>query len=191
MKKLLFISVVISLFTSQIFAQKEFDVDGVIVPRTMNFQSKTLQLNGIGKRSKMWIEVYTQALYLTRLSQDAKDILNSDSEMAMRIQITSSMVSTGKFTRSVNNGLVRSVGKDLEVFRPRIDEFIAMLKDEIVKGDVFAMVYNPLEKNLWIYKNDVLKGKIRGKDFMQAYFGIWLCEKPIDQQLKDELLGKT
>jgi Chalcone isomerase-like len=189
MKKLLFVFV-LSIISINTYAQKEFNVDGVIVPRTMTFLNKTVQLNGIGKRSKMWIEVYTQALYLTRLSQDAKDILNSDTEMAMRIEITSAMVSTGKFSRSVNNGLIRSVGKDIEVFRPRIDAFIAMLKDEIVKGDVFVMFYNPIDKSLWIYKNDVLKGKIVGKDFMQAYYGIWLCEKPIDTKLKDELLGK-
>ena len=107
MKKI-FCYTLLFFITMQIYAQKEFNVDGVIVPRTMTFLNKTVQLNGIGKRSKMWIEVYTQALYLTRLSQDAKDILNSDTEMAMRIEITSAMVSTGKFSRSVNNGLIKT-----------------------------------------------------------------------------------
>ena len=44
---------------------------------------------------------------------------------------------------------------------------------------------------MWIIKNDVFKGKILGKDFKKAFFGIWLSDKPIDQKLKNDLLGKN
>ena len=147
-------------------------------------------LSSFGVRSKMWVNVYVQVLYLTIITQDAKEIVDGNTEMAIRIQIASNMVSSNKFSRSLINELEKSAGKDLESLRPKIDLLINMLKDEIVKDDVFNMVYNPKDSSMWIYKNDKLKGKVKGMDFKKAFFGIWLSEKPVDQDLKNNLLGK-
>ena len=171
-------------------AQSQFELEGVVVPRTLDINGSSLKLSGFGVRSKMWVDVYVQALYLTIVTQDAKEIIDGNTEMAIRIQITSNMVSSNKFSKSVNNGLEKSAGKDLESLRPKIDLLISMLKDEIVKDDVFNMVYNPKDSSMWIYKNDKLKGKVKGMDFKKAFFGIWLSEKPVDQELKNNLLGK-
>ena len=190
MKNILLILFVSLLQYQNVNAQSQFELDGVVVPRTLDFNGNSLKLSGFGMRSKMWVDVYVQALYLTLITQDAKEILESNTEMAIRIQITSSMVSSNKFSRSVNNGLEKSAGKDIEALRPKIDLLISMLKDEIVKDDIFNMIYNPNDSSMWIYKNDILKGKVPGMDFKKAFFGIWLCEKPVDQKLKDDLLGK-
>lgn len=171
-------------------AQSQFELEGVVVPRTLDINGSSLKLSGFGVRSKMWVDVYVQALYLTIITQEAKEIIDGNTEMAIRIQITSNMVSSNKFSKSVNNGLEKSAGKDLESLRPKIDLLISMLKDEIVKDDVFNMVYNPKDSSMWIYKNDKLKGKVQGMDFKKAFFGIWLSEKPVDQELKNNLLGK-
>ena len=171
-------------------AQSQFELEGVVVPRTLDINGSSLKLSGFGVRSKMWVDVYVQALYLTIITQEAKEIIEGNTEMAIRIQITSNMVSSNKFSKSVNNGLEKSAGKDLESLRPKIDLLISMLKDEIVKDDVFNMVYNPKDSSMWIYKNDKLKGKVQGMDFKKAFFGIWLSEKPVDQELKNNLLGK-
>ncbi|TDE42452.1 chalcone isomerase [Flavobacterium rhamnosiphilum] len=171
-------------------AQTQFDVNGVIVPREIKFQNKTLQLNGFGTRSKMMIEVYVQALYLTILSQDAKDIIDSNTEMAIRIQITSSMVSSGKLTRNLNKGFELSSKDILDTLLPRMEQLKGMLSDEIVENDVFNLIYNPTDTSIWVYKNDELKGKIAGFDFKKAFFGIWLSDNPVGENLKKNLLGQ-
>lgn len=79
--------ILIILFSLNTFSQTQFETEGLIIPRTITFQKKELRLNGFGTRSKMWIDVYVQTLFLTVLSQDAKEILNSDTEMAIRIQV--------------------------------------------------------------------------------------------------------
>lgn len=173
-------------------AQKQFEQDGVIVPRTISFENKTLELNGYGTRSKMFVDVYVQALYLTRLSQDAKDILESESEMAIRIQITSALVSARKLTRNMEIGFEKSAGDNLNELRPRIEELKKILmSSEIVEKDVFNLVYNPVDTSVHISKNDKFVGKIQGVDFKKALFGIWLSDKPADEKLKNELLGKS
>jgi len=191
MKKILLVlTFLLGLQFSTVSAQTQLEVNGVTVPRKIEFQNKTLQLNGAGGRSKMWLEVYVQALYLSTLSQDPKFIIDSETEMAIRIEITSSMVSSGKLTRAMNTGFEKSAGSNLAELRPRIEQFKSYLSDAITEKDVFILAYNPLDQTINVMKNDVLKGKITGSDFKKALFGIWLSDKPVDETLKSNLLGK-
>ena len=190
MKKiLLLLTLLLSLQFSTVSAQTQLEVNGVTVPRKIEFQNKSLQLNGAGGRSKMWLEVYVQALYLSQLSQDPQFIIDSDTEMAIRIEITSSMVSSNKLTKAMNTGFEKSAGSNLEQLRPRIEQFKTYLSDAITEKDVFILFYNPLDQTINVYKNEVLKGKIQGFDFKKALFGIWLSDKPVDETLKKHLLG--
>jgi hypothetical protein len=190
MKKILLVlTFLLSLQFSTVSAQTQLEVNGVTVPRKIDFQNKTLQLNGAGGRSKMWLEVYVQAWYLSQLSQDPKFIIDSDTEMAIRIEITSSMVSSNKLTKAMNTGFEKSAGSNLEELRPRIEQFKTMLSDAITEKDVFILAYNPLDQTINVIKNDVVKGKVTGFDFKQALFGIWLSDKPVDETLKKHLLG--
>ncbi|OXB09955.1 chalcone isomerase [Flavobacterium plurextorum] len=190
MKKiLLLLTLLLSLQFSTVSAQTQLEVNGVTVPRKIEFQNKSLQLNGAGGRSKMWLEVYVQALYLSQLSQDPQFIIDSDTEMAIRIEITSSMVSSNKLTKAMNTGFEKSAGSNLEQLRPRIEQFKTYLSDAITEKDVFILFYNPLDQTVNVYKNEVLKGKVQGFDFKKALFGIWLSDKPVDETLKKHLLG--
>ncbi|MBW4360212.1 chalcone isomerase family protein [Flavobacterium taihuense] len=190
MKKiLLVITLVISSLFSEANAQKQIVFEGVTIPRTMKFENKTLQLNGAGSRSKMWVEVYIQALYLSQLSQDPKEIINDNSEMSIRIEITSALVSSGKLTRAMNAGFEKSAGDKFEALKPKMELLKSFLSDEITKGDVFELTYNPIDKSVWVIKNRELKGKVEGIEFKKVFFGIWLGDKPVDEDLKNSLLG--
>ncbi|MBZ4036430.1 chalcone isomerase family protein [Flavobacterium sp. 17A] len=191
MKKiLLFLTLLLSIQFSTVSAQTQIEVNGVSVPRKIEFQGKQLQLNGAGGRSKMWMEVYVQALYLSQLSQDPQFIIDSETEMAIRIEITSSMVSSNKLTKAMNTGFEKSAGPQLEQLRPRIEQLKSFLSDAITEKDVFILAYNPLDQNVYVSKNEVLKGKIPGFDFKKALFGIWLSDKPVDETLRKHLLGQ-
>ncbi|MET0943966.1 MAG: chalcone isomerase family protein [Flavobacterium sp.] len=190
MKKILLaLTFLLSLQFSTVSAQTQLEVNGVTVPRKIEVQNKTMQLNGAGGRSKMWLEVYVQALYLSQLSQDPKFIIDSDTEMAIRIEITSSMVSSNKLTKAMNAGFEKSAGSNLEELRPRIEQFKTLLSDPITEKDVFVLWYNPFDQTVNVIKNEVVKGKVPGFDFKKALFGIWLSDKPVDEALKKHLLG--
>ncbi|GEM58299.1 chalcone isomerase [Flavobacterium columnare NBRC 100251 = ATCC 23463] len=172
-------------------AQTQFETDGVIVPRTIEVNGgKKIQLNGFGTRSKAWVDVYVQALYLTALSQDSQIIMDSETDMAIRIEIISKMVTSRKLTNAMEKGFEKSCGERLNVMMPKINQFKALLSDEIVKGDVYILSYNPKDETISVTKNDKLKGKVEGKDFKKALFGIWLSQEPADEDLKNELLGR-
>ena len=186
----LFIVVLTMVFFSS-HAQTQFETEGVIVPRTIQVNNgKTIELNGFGTRSKAWVDVYVQALYLTVLSQDPTFIMEGETDMAIRIEVLSKLVTSRKLTNAMEKGFEKSCGDNLNAMMPKINQFKSMLTDEIVKGDVFVLSYNPNENSVFVYKNEKLKGKIEGKDFKKALFGIWLSDKPADEDLKEELLGK-
>ncbi|MDR6846278.1 chalcone isomerase family protein [Flavobacterium granuli] len=190
MKKiLLIITLVISALFTEANAQKQIVFEGVTIPRTMKFENKTLQLNGAGSRSKMWVEVYIQALYLSHLSQNPKEIINDNLEMSIRIEITSALVSSGKLTRALNTGFEKSAGTNFITFKPKMELLKSYLSEEITKGDVFELTYNPTDSSVWVIKNGTLKGKVPGFDFKKVFFGIWLGDNPVDEELKNSLLG--
>jgi len=174
-------------------AQEKFSINGVTVPRTIDFENQKLQLNGFGSRTKFWTEVYVQALYLTVLSEDAKDILDSDTNMGIRLQVTSALVSSQKLSKSLHKGMTKSIGEEnLSKFKTQLDLLEKLLNREAtVENDAFNLIYSSTEKSILVYKNNQLEGKIPGFDFKKAFFGIWLSENPVDLELKEALLGKV
>jgi hypothetical protein len=188
---LVFLFIISAVFT-KVYAQKQFVIDGITINRTIDFEGGNLQLNGFGTRTKMWTEVYLQALYLTTLSDDAKDIINSDSAMAIRLQITSSLVTSKKLSKSLHKGIVKSVGEEnIPNYKTQLELLEKLLNREDTNvNDAFNLIYSPSDKSIWVYKNNILEGKIPGFEFKKAFFGIWLSENPVDADLKNSLLGK-
>lgn len=189
----LFLVFFLTFSFSKGMAQEKFTLNGVTLPRTIEFEKGKLQLNGFGSRSKFWSEVYVQALFLSVLSEDAKDILESDTNMGIRLQITSSLVSSQKLSKSLHKGMVKSIGEaNMPKFQSQMDLLEKLLNRETtVQNDAFNLIYSSTEKAILVYKNDKLEGKIPGFDFKKAFFGIWLSPTPVDADLKNALLGKV
>lgn len=127
------------------------------------------------------------------MSEDAKDILDSDTNMGIRLQITSSLVSSQKLSKSLHKGMVKSIGEEnIPQFKTQLDLLEKLLNRETtVENDAFNLIYSSTEKSILVYKNNQLEGKIPGFDFKKAFFGIWLSNNPVDAELKDALLGKV
>ncbi len=178
---------------SNLFAQNNIVVDGVIIPRIVKFSDKEIILNGVGSRTKLWFDVYTVGLYLSKPSQDPKEILESNSTMGMIFYITSGLINSKNFIKNVSKGLKESAGEELWLkYQPELallEEFVS--KEGVTKNDVFNLVYNDIDSSIWVLRNGVLTGKIPGFGFKKAIFGIWLSDNPIKESLKKELLGIT
>lgn len=190
-----FLLVILFVFSSLIaIAQDQFELDGVVIPRRIEVNNKkTLDLNGFGKRSKAWMDLYVQALYLSQLTQDPKAILDSETDMAVRLEVTSKLITSEKLSKALNKGIVKSYGEEnVAKIQKHLDDLERLLTSEKTnQKDVFVLSYNPLESSIWIYKNDQFRGKINGgSEFKKAFFGIWLSDNPVDKDLKNELLGK-
>lgn len=184
MKNLLLIITLLTVFTTS--AQKE--VGGVTLPATEVFDGQTLILNGAGVREKLWIDLYAAGLYLGQKTKDANVVLEGDQPMALKLHIVSKLISSNKMVDAVTEGFENSTNGNTAPIQPQIDKILGFFKEDIKKNDVFDLVYIP-SRGIVAYKNGQEKGVVKGKEFKKALFGIWLSNRPADDDLKKNLLA--
>ncbi len=181
----------ILLFAAAIMqtAAAQLTINSVTLPATIKAGENSLVLNGGGVRKKAFFKVYVAGLYLSAKNKSGDAITNDDKPMAVRLQITSSLVSSSNMSESIREGFTKSTGGKTAPLQARIDAFIATFnKEAITEGDLFELVYVPSE-GLKAYKNGKLQNTTTGLDFKKALFGIWLSSTPVDEDLKKGLLG--
>jgi hypothetical protein len=187
---------IFAFLTINVIAQNTVDVDGIQIQKVIKVEDGTgktkLRLNGYGIRDKMWINLYTQALYLTKTTSSAEKILNSKSSIATRLYVTSSLISKEKLIKAIEEGVEKSYKGDIESIRPRLNQLMGFFsKDEVLEKNGYVdFVYSEDTETLYTYINDTLIGEIKGADFRIVLFGIWLEEKCVDKTLKKRLLGR-
>jgi hypothetical protein len=165
------------------------DLGKANLPDSVSAGSTKLVINGGGLRSKWMMKVYAIGLYLSQKSSNAPAILAADQPMAMKIQVTSGLVSKEKLTGAMKEGFEASTDGNLAPIKAQYDQFFGLMNDEVKNGDVFDYIYVP-GKGMECFKNGTNKGTVPGVEFKKAFFGIWLGDKPAQADLKDKLLGK-
>ncbi len=185
LKKGLLIFVALLTFN---FANAQTKVGSVTLPNSTNFGGEELVLNGGGIRKKAFFKLYSAGLYLKSKSGDASSIINADETMAIKMEITSKLVSSDRMKSAVNDGFDAAMNGDTSSLSSEIDKFIGFFSDEIVKGNIFDITYQK-GRGAVIYKNGKELGVISGMAFKKALFAIWLGSDPADDNLKEGMLG--
>lgn len=157
------------------------------LPNTLEVGGEKLALNGSGSRTKYLMEMYVAGLYLAQPSSDPAAIVAADAPMAIRLEITSGMVTEAKLVDSLNEGFHNATGGKPEPIRKEIDLFRKCLAGKIAKGDVLDLVYLP-GHGVIVAKNGKKQGAIEGIEFKRALFGVWLSKDPADKDLKRAML---
>ncbi|MCF7847597.1 MAG: chalcone isomerase family protein [Kiritimatiellales bacterium] len=165
------------------------EIAKVEMPDTLKTGKAELKLNGAGVRKKFFMDMYVGGLYLMQSGSDAAAIIKGDEPMAIRLHIVSGLITSEKMENATREGFTNATGGNTAAIQKLIEEFIAVFKAEIKKGDVYEMVYLPGQGTA-VSKNGKPACTIAGMNFKQALFGIWLCDKPAQQSLKKEMLGE-
>lgn len=167
-------------------AEGEMTLKGVSMPVTMELDGTQLELNGMGLRTKIIFKVYVAGLYLEKTSSDGMGI--SSSEQVKRIELVFKRGVSGEdVAEAIADGFSANAEGKLEALKDRIARFEAMIPD-VKKGDRLVFVYQP-GAGISITGNGKPLGNIKGKDFADTLFRVWLGEKPADKSLKKGLLG--
>jgi len=181
----------ITLLAVLFFATSAFalEIIGVNMPETIKAGGNDLVLNGAGVRSKFFIKVYVGGLYLEQKSSDAEKIMDADEPMAIKMAMTSGLVTGDKMEAAFREGFENSTKGNIAPIKDKIEVLINAFKAKMNKGDIYDFVNVP-GKGVEVYKNGSLLSTIQGLDFKKALFGIWLCDKPAQADLKNKMLGK-
>jgi hypothetical protein len=108
--------------------------------------------------------------------------------MALRIDVTSTMVTADAMRKALNDGLAKSTGNNTGPIIEEINQLSSSFDSGVSEGDYYEFIYMP-RIGTHVIKNNNLVGIIPGLAFKKAFFGIFLSDNPIQKNLKKALLG--
>ena len=161
---------------------------GADTPDQIEYQGSTMTKNGQGTRIIFFMKVYEGSLYLETKSANAQDIINLDAPMAIRIDVSSQMVTADAMKKALSEGLEKSTGNNTDSIMKEINQLSSSFDTAVSTGDYYEFIYLP-EMGTHVLKNSVLVELIKGIDFKKAFFGIFLSDNPIQKNLKKAMLG--
>ena len=144
--------------------------------------------NGQGTRIIFFMKVYEGSLYLESKSSNSDEIINMNAPMAIRIDVTSAMVTADAMKKALKEGLEKATGNNTDPISKEINQLSSTFDSEVGNGDYYEFIYLPaLGTN--VLKNSKLIDTIPGIEFKKAFFGIFLSNNPIQKNLKKAMLG--
>jgi hypothetical protein len=165
---------------------RSVEVAGVAVPATLNVGGQTLQLNGAGLRSRLFIKVYVGALYLERPSRDAAAILSGEAPWAVTLVFRRD-VGHDKILEAFVAAFEHNSPGQLEALRPQLEIFHAVLHD-LKEGEAMTLHYLPGAGTTLLVPGGG-SALVPGRSFGEAVLRTWLGDHPTDASLKAALLG--
>ena len=161
---------------------------GADAPGQIEYQGNTLTKNGQGTRIIFFMKVYEGSLYLETKSSNAEEIISMDASMAIRIDVTSTMVTADAMKKALSEGLEKSTANNTGPISKEIVQLSSSFDSAVSSGDHYEFIYLP-GLGTHVLKNSELVELIKGMDFKKAFFGIFLSDNPIQKNLKKAMLG--
>jgi len=164
------------------------ELAGVQIPDQITVSGKTLQLNGMGVRKKLWIKVYVAGFYLENRTSNPEEAVNADEIKRIVMHFKTNKATKKKMDSAWQEGFEGNAPAQVEALQQKIDTFKGFFGN-MRKGDVVELTILPGEGTK-ISLNGQEKGTITGDDFSRALLKIWFGPKPPSEKLKAGLLGK-
>ncbi len=169
------------------------ELDGVQLEDRVHVDGQPLQLNGVGLRTRYFFKVYVAALYLPRRIASAEAAIAERG--AKRIVLVMRRNATAdQFCDSVEAGLrANNSGPELARVRPQTEALYAMIRAVARAQDGMKIVldYAPSAGVTRVYADGKpLGAPVAGEEFFRALLRIWLGERPVQTDLKEQLLGR-
>ena len=161
---------------------------GAVVPDQIEYQGNTITKNGQGTRIIFFMKVYEGSLYLETKNSNAEEIVSMDAPMAIRIDVTSTMVTADAMKKALGEGLKKSTRNNTDPISKEIIQLSSSFDSDVSSGDNYEFIYLP-DLGTHVLKNSELVELIKGMDFKKAFFGIFLSDNPIQKNLKKAMLG--
>lgn len=173
-------------------------VDGVNMPDTYKAGDNQLVLNGAGVRSKWFLSLYVGGLYLPKKTSDAQAVVDANEPQALVLHVISGMISVSMMQSGTMDDFKRVTQGNTAPYKKEIDQFIGFFKAGINDGDIYEIVYLP-NQGIEVYRTGAdskqrkLLGTITsgGLAFKKVLFGIWLSDRPAQEDLKEAMMGKS
>jgi hypothetical protein len=152
-----------------------------------------LLVNGAGLRKKVFFQVYAMALYLPQKSGDAEAVLAAGGGKRIAITLLRDLTAQ-QFVEALQEGMANNHSEaEMAGLKERLKQLsdLMLAIGEAKTGTSIVIDWLP-DSGTRLTVNGQAKGKdIAGEDFYRALLRIWLGNKPVQDDLKQALLGKA
>jgi len=162
---------------------------GVRMADSLAVHGQTLQLNGLGVREATIfnIDVYVAGLYLPQRTSNVEAILRADQPKVLHLVFVHD-VDRKKIAEAWSEGFEKNAGARLSGLRDRVEQLTGAMVD-LKPGSSLTFGYAP-DQGVEVAVNGLTKVVIKGSDFAEVLFAIWLGPNPPNRGLKTGLLGR-
>ena len=185
------IAILLLAFSLPAFAA--IDVAGVKFDDTTRVGAGDTVINGAGMRKRAFIKVYAIALYLPQKQAAAADVLAAKGPKRIAI-VTLRDLTAEQFVDALIEALKKNHDEAaLVALQPRIDQFRAGMMSIVnaPEKSVVHLDWLPETGTRLTFNGAAKGGNIPGEDFYRALLRIWIGDKPAQDDLKEQLLGKA
>jgi hypothetical protein len=159
---------------------------GVTLPDSISVGDRTLTLNGMGVRTKVFFKVYVGGLYLEKKTTDAAEVIGSDTVKRLVLQFVRN-VDRNQITEAFDESVRNNAAAQAASLKAEVEQFLAAL-EPLKAGEQMAITHVPgVGTTITVKGAD--KVTIPGQPFGQLVFSMWLGPKPPSGDLKKGLLG--
>ena len=167
------------------------EVGGVKLDETMKVANQELKLNGAGLRTWAVFKVYAAGLYLPEKKKTVPDVMSVTGPRRIRLVLLRD-VNNEELGQAFMDGLNANSDKTEKAKfvnqTVKMGEIFASIP-KLNKGDTITIDWIP-NSGSHVLVNDKRVGEVLPDiAFSNAFLRIWLGEKPVDNTLKQALLG--
>lgn len=162
----------------------------VSLPDKVKVWDTNLQLNGAGIRTKFFFKVYVAGLYLTQKQTIAENILADGQVHRVALHFKREL-SSEKLLGAFNDAIeANSSAAELAEIDPQLKLMTQIFNNVkgVKEGDVIWLDYLPAAGTR-ISVNGMPQGMVPGPSFNRALLKIWLGNKPVQDSLKEGMVG--
>ena len=166
------------------------EVSGVQLADRTQVEGKDLSLNGGGLRRRFVFKVYVIGLYLTEKTRDAAQALAQPGPKRVSLHMLRD-VGADTFSEALIEGLKANHSEaEYRGLEPRVKQLEAIMAKvgEAKKGMVIALDWTGGATRVSVDGRPAGE-PIAGEDFYRALLRIWLGEHPVQDDIKQDLLG--
>ncbi len=166
------------------------EVSGVKVEDKDKLANTELTLNGAGLRKRFVFQVYVIGLYLPERKAAAADAINAPGPKRVAIHMLRDVDAT-EFAGALTDGMRQNLSEsEMKGFEPRLQRLVAVMNEMKVARKGMRVTLDWAGAGTQVTVDGKPSGApIEGEDFYRALLKIWIGEHPVQDDLKQALLG--
>jgi hypothetical protein len=166
------------------------EVSGVKLPDSATVGGVPLVLNGAGLRTKLMLKIYVVGLYVPARTTSAQAVIDAKQPRRAHLVMKRDLGAATVWDAFDEGIQANSTPAELSAIAPELAQIEKLFNDlgEVKEGDVIDIDFTA-DGNTSVSYQGQAKGTIAGAKLQHALLKIWLGPKPVQEGLKEALLG--